>query len=59
MQIERIRTKIEEGKTIEQRSGVLHRAVVNLAKFNGVRVTELQVKKIIDFVPSILNMRQR
>jgi len=50
MQIERIRTKIEEGKTIEQRSGVLHRAVVNLAKFNGVRVTELQVKKIIDFV---------
>ena len=50
MQIERIRTQIEEGKIIEQRSGVLHRAVVNLAKLNGVRVTELQVKKIIDFV---------
>jgi uncharacterized membrane protein YkvA (DUF1232 family) len=50
MQIERIRTQIEEGRTIEQQSGVLHRAVVNLAKLNGVRVTELQVKKIIDFV---------
>jgi len=50
MQIERIRTQIEEGKIIEQQSGVLHRAVVNLAKLNGVRVTGLQVKKIIDFV---------
>ena len=50
MQIERIRTQIEEGKIIEQQSGVLHRAVVNLAKINGARVTELQVKKIIDFV---------
>ena len=50
MQIERIRTQIEEGKIIEQQSGVLHRAVVNLAKLNGARVTELQVKKIIDFV---------
>jgi uncharacterized membrane protein YkvA (DUF1232 family) len=50
MQIERIRTQIEEGKMIEQQSGVLHWAVSNLAKLNGVRVTELQVKKIIDFV---------
>ena len=50
MQIERIRTQIEEGKIIEQQSGVLHRAVVNLAKINGARVSELQVKKIIDFV---------
>jgi uncharacterized membrane protein YkvA (DUF1232 family) len=50
MQIERIRTQIQEGKIIEQQSGVLHQAVVNLAKLNGVRVTELQVKKIIDFV---------
>jgi len=50
MQIERIRTQIEEGKMIEQQSGVLHRAVGNLAKLNGVRVTELQLKKIIDFV---------
>jgi len=50
MQIERIRTQIEEGKIIEQQSGVLHRAVVDLAKLSGVRVTELQVKKIIDFV---------
>jgi uncharacterized membrane protein YkvA (DUF1232 family) len=50
MQIERIRTHIEEGKIIEQQSGVLHRAVVNLAKLNGDRVTETQVKKIIDFV---------
>ncbi len=50
MQIERIRAQIQEGKIIEQQSGVLHRAVVNLAKLNGVRVTELQVKAIIDFV---------
>jgi uncharacterized membrane protein YkvA (DUF1232 family) len=50
MQIERIRTQIEEGKIIEQQSGVLRRAVGNLAKLNGVRVTELQVKKIIGFV---------
>jgi len=50
MQFERIRTQIEEGKIIEQQSGVLHRAVVDLAKLSGVRVTELQVKKIIDFV---------
>ena len=50
MQIERIRTQIQEGKIIEQQSGVLHRAVVNLAKLDGVRVTELQVKNIIDFV---------
>ncbi|MGB5491492.1 MAG: DUF1232 domain-containing protein, partial [Woeseiaceae bacterium] len=50
MQIERIRTQIEEGKITEQQSGVLRRAVVDLAKLDGVRVTELQVKKIIDFV---------
>jgi len=50
MQVERIRTQIEEAKIFEQQSGVLHRAVVNLAKLNGVRVTELHVKKIIDFV---------
>ena len=50
MQIERIRTQIEEGKIIEQQSGVLRLAVVDLAKLDGVRVTELQVKKIIDFV---------
>ena len=54
MQIERIRTQIEEGKIIEQQSGVLHRAVVNLAKINGVRVTELQVKKIVDFVTAYI-----
>ena len=50
MQVERIRTQIEEGKIFEQQSGVLRRAVVNLAKLNGVSVTELHVKKIIDFV---------
>lgn len=50
MEIERIRARIEKGKIIEQRSGVLHRAVVNLAKLNGVSVTELEVEKVIDFV---------
>lgn len=54
MQIERIRAQIEEGKIIEQQSGVLHRAVVNLTKINGVRVTELQVKTIIDFVTAYI-----
>lgn len=50
MQIEQIQAQIEEGKLIEQQSGVLRRAVVNLAKLNGVRVTEPGMKKIIDFV---------
>jgi uncharacterized membrane protein YkvA (DUF1232 family) len=54
MEIERIRTQIEEGKIIEQQSGVLHRAVVNLAKINGVRINELQVKMIIDFVTAYI-----
>lgn len=50
MKIERIQAQIEEGKIIEQQSGVLHRAVVNLARFNGAGVAEPQVKKIVDFV---------
>lgn len=50
MQIDRIRAQIEEGKIFEQQSGVLRRAVVDLTKINGTRVTELQVKTIIDFV---------
>ena len=54
MQIERIRAQIEEGKIFEQQSGVLHRAVVDLTKTNGVRVTELQVKTIIDFVTAYI-----
>ena len=50
MQIERLRAQIEEGKSIEQQAGVLRRAVVNLAKINGVSVTELEVENVIDFV---------
>jgi len=50
VQIERIQAQIEEGKTIELQSGVLHRAVVNLARPNGAHVTEPRVKKIVDFV---------
>ncbi len=50
MQIERIRAKVEKGKIIEQQTGVLHRAVVNLSKLNGVSITESEVAKVIDFV---------
>ncbi len=50
MQIERIRAKVEKGKFIEQQTGVLHRAVVNLSKLNGVRITESELEKVIDFV---------
>jgi len=50
MQIERIRARIDEGKIIERQAGVLHRAVVNLARLNGVSVTELEVEKVIEFV---------
>ena len=50
MQIDKIWAKVNEGKIIEQQSGVLHRAVVNLARLNGVSVTELEVEKVIDFV---------
>lgn len=50
MQIERIRARIDEGKIIEQQAGVLHRAVVNLARLNGASVTELEVAKVIEFI---------
>lgn len=50
MQIERIRAQIEEATSIEQRTGMLHRAVVNLAEFNGVNISEFDVLKVIDFV---------
>lgn len=50
MQIDRIRAQIEEGKRLEQRAGILHRAVVNLARINGVSMTELEVEKVIGFV---------
>lgn len=50
MQIETIRAQIEEAKTIERQSGVLYRAVVNLAQQNGASVGALQVGKVIDVV---------
>lgn len=50
MQIEQIRARIEEGKIIEQETGVLHRAVVNLARLNGVSVSEFEAMKVIDFI---------
>lgn len=50
MQIDRIRAQIEEGKRLEQRAGVLRRAIVNLARINGVSTTELEVEKVIGFV---------
>ena len=50
MQIERVRAQIEEGKSIERQTGILHQAVVNLARLKGVSVTELEVEKVIVFV---------
>lgn len=50
MQIELIRAQIEEGKSVERQTGMLHKAVVNLAKLNGVRVADLDVEKVIGFV---------
>lgn len=50
MQIEGIRAQIEEAKVIEQQSGVLRRAVVNLASQNGASVSGLQVEQVVDFV---------
>ncbi len=50
MQIERIWAQIEEGKFVEQRTGSLRRAVVNLARLNNVRITEPEVSKIVGLV---------
>ena len=50
MQIDKIWAKVKEGKIIEQQSGVLRRAVVNLARLNGVSVTESEAEKVVDFV---------
>lgn len=50
MQFDRIRVLIEEGRAIERQTGLLRRAVINLARVNGRSVTELQVQKVINFV---------
>ena len=50
MQIEQIWAQIEEAKCIEQRTGSLRRAVVNLAKLNNVNITDTDVGKIAGLV---------
>lgn len=50
MQIERIQALIEEGKTVEQQTGVLRQAIVNLARLNGVIVGKPELAKLVDFV---------
>ncbi len=50
MQIEQIWARIEEGKNIEQRTGSLRRAVINLARLNSVNVTDADVGKVVAFV---------
>ena len=50
MQIEQIWAQIEEGKNIEQRTGSLRQAIINLLKQNSVSVTDTEVTKIVDFV---------
>lgn len=50
MQIERILAQIEDSKIVEQQTGVLHRAVVNLVALNGVSVSEVETEKLVEFV---------
>jgi len=50
MRVERIQEQIEEAKAVERRTGMLYRAVVNLAKQNGVNISTLQAGKVTDFV---------
>jgi uncharacterized membrane protein YkvA (DUF1232 family) len=50
MQFDQIRTLIEEGRAIERQTGMLRRAVINLARVNGRILSELQVQKVINFV---------
>ncbi len=50
MQVERIQRQIEAAKAVERRTGILYRAVANLAKQNGVSISALQAGKVTDFV---------
>ena len=50
MRIKQIRALIEEGKGIERQSGVLRRAVISLAKLNGVSISGPEVAKVVEFV---------
>jgi uncharacterized membrane protein YkvA (DUF1232 family) len=50
MQTEQIRALIEEGKIVERQTGMLRRAIINLANVNGRSITELEVQKVVSFV---------
>lgn len=50
MQSERIRALIEEGKKIEGQTGLLRRAIVNLAKVNGVHASDETVQGTVAFI---------
>ena len=50
MRIEQIRAQIEEGKDIERQSGVLRRAIINLAKQNDFSISGPEVRKVVEFV---------
>lgn len=50
MQTERIRTLIEEGKSVERQTGMLRRALTHLARVNRRVLTELEVQSVINFV---------
>lgn len=45
-----IRSLIDEAKAIERTTGVLYRAVIELARQNGMRIGALEAGKVIDFV---------
>lgn len=50
MQVDRIRAQIREAKDVERKTGTLVRAITELSRQNGTRVSALQVGKVIDFV---------
>ncbi|MDJ0749425.1 MAG: YkvA family protein [Woeseiaceae bacterium] len=50
MQIEKIWAQIEDGKLIEQRTGSLRRAVVDLAKLYNVSTAQPEVERTVGFV---------
>jgi uncharacterized membrane protein YkvA (DUF1232 family) len=53
-QVGEIRSLIDEAKVIERETGVLYRAVTELARQNGVRIGALQAGKVIDFVTAYI-----
>lgn len=50
MRTQQIRQLIDEGKSIEQRQGLVRDALINLANMNGRQITEIEVQSVIQFI---------